>query len=45
MIRARVLLLTLIGEFFAAVHKSAVGSAPRRRESPVEEESTQRVVD
>jgi hypothetical protein len=30
---------------FAAVHESAVGSAPRRRESSVEEESTRRVVD
>jgi hypothetical protein len=30
---------------FAAVHESAAGRAPRRRESPVEEDSTQRVVD
>jgi hypothetical protein len=29
----------------AAVHESGNGSAPRRRELPVEEESTQRVVD
>ena len=29
---------------FAAVDKSVVGSAPRRRESSVEEESTRRVV-
>ena len=31
--------------FFAAVHESGCGSAPRRRESSVEEESTRRVVD
>jgi hypothetical protein len=30
---------------FAAVHESGVGSAPRRRGSLVEEDSTQRVVD
>jgi putative ABC transport system substrate-binding protein len=33
-----------IGEF-AALHESGNGSAPRRRESSVEEESTRRVVD
>src|ERR1035437_5169517 len=30
---------------FAAVHESSYGSAPRRRGSLVEEDSTQRVVD
>ena len=30
---------------FAALHMSAVGSAPRRRESSVEEESTRKLVD
>jgi hypothetical protein len=29
----------------AALHMSPFGSAPRRRESSVEEDSTQRVVD
>jgi hypothetical protein len=31
--------------FFAALHESGSGSAPRRRESSVEAESTRRVVD
>jgi len=30
---------------FVALHESVHGSAPRRRESSVEEESTRRVVD
>jgi hypothetical protein len=30
---------------FAAAHESGFGSAPRRRESSVEEDSTRRVVD
>jgi hypothetical protein len=34
-----------VKKLFAAVHESAIGRAPRRRESPVEEESTRRVVD
>jgi hypothetical protein len=35
----------VIAQGFAALHGSANGSAPRRRESSVEEESTRRVVD
>ena len=31
--------------FFVAVHESEIGSAPQRRESSLEEESTRRVVD
>src|ERR1700738_362390 len=34
-----------IKALFAALHMSPYGSAPRRRESSVEEESTRRVVD
>jgi hypothetical protein len=37
--------LAQVGTLFVALHESEIGSAPRGRESSVEEDFTRRVVD